>query len=63
MNQSLTERRPGILATLMMVEEDVDPDGNNEAAVIKGSICSEDLYKQLNRSGGRGHHGVRHHDD
>ena len=45
------------------VEEDVDPDGNNEAAVIKGSICSEDLYKQLNRSGGRGHHGVRHHDD
>jgi len=33
------------------------------AAVVKGSICSEDLYKQLNRSGGRGHHGVRHHDD
>lgn len=26
------------------------------AAVIKGSICSEDLYKQLNRGG-------RHHDD
>jgi len=45
------------------VEEDVDPDGNNEAAVIKGSICSEDLYKQLNRSGGSGHHGGRHHDD
>ena len=44
------------------VEEDVE-DGNNKAAVIKGSICSEDLYKQLNRSGGRGHHGVRHHDD
>lgn len=37
------------------VEEDVE-DGNNKAAVIKGSICSEDLYKQLNRGG-------RHHDD
>ncbi|MGB5297234.1 MAG: hypothetical protein WBN48_00725 [Thiogranum sp.] len=44
------------------VEEDVE-DGNNKAAVIKGSICSEDLYKQLNRSGGRGHHGGSHHDD
>jgi hypothetical protein len=32
------------------VEEDVDQDtGENEAAVIKGSICSEDLYKRLNR--------------
>lgn len=37
------------------VEEDVDDDGNNEAAVIKGSICSKDLYKRLNR-GGRGGH-------
>jgi hypothetical protein len=49
------------------VKEDVDPDtGANEAAVIKGSICSEDLYKQLNRKGGRdghGHHGGRHHHD
>lgn len=30
------------------VEEDVDPEGNNKAAIIKGTICSEDLYKQLN---------------
>ena len=30
------------------VEEDVDPEGNNKAAVTKGTICSEDLYKQLN---------------
>jgi hypothetical protein len=45
------------------VEEDVE-DGVNKAAVIKGSICSEDLYKQLNRTGGgHGHHGGRHHDD
>lgn len=36
------------------VEEDVDPDGNNEAAVIKGNICSKDLYKRLNRKGHRG---------
>lgn len=34
------------------VEEDVDPDtGENEAAVIKGTICSKDLYKLLNRKG------------
>jgi len=26
------------------------------AAVIKGAICSEDLYKRLNRKGGQGHH-------
>ena len=52
------------------VEEDVDPEtGANEAAVIKGSICSEDLYKQLNRKKkGHGHrhghgHGGGHHDD
>lgn len=52
------------------VEEDFNREtGANEAAVIKGSICSEDLYKQLNRGGkGRGHdrghhHGGRHHDD
>lgn len=38
------------------VEDDVDPEtGENEAAVIKGSICSKDLYKQLNRGGRRGH--------
>jgi len=30
------------------VEEDADPEGNNAAAVIKGTICSEELYKQLN---------------
>ena len=30
------------------VEEDVDTEGNNAAAVIKGTICSEELYKQLN---------------
>ena len=30
------------------VEDDVDEDGNNEAAVIKGSICSKKLYKMLN---------------
>ncbi|MGD8590608.1 MAG: hypothetical protein PVG22_17430 [Chromatiales bacterium] len=35
------------------VEEDVDPDtGANEAAVIKGSICSKPLYNKLNRRGG-----------
>ncbi|MGB5276939.1 MAG: hypothetical protein WBO73_03475 [Gammaproteobacteria bacterium] len=54
------------------VEDDVDEDGNNKAAVIKGSICSEDLYKQLNRKGGGhgydhghggGHRGGKHHDD
>lgn len=42
------------------------------AAQIKGSICSEDLYKQLNRKKkghghgdghGGGHHGGEHHDD
>jgi hypothetical protein len=33
------------------------------AAVIKGSICSKDLYRQLNHSGDRGYHGGRHHDD
>ena len=45
------------------VEEDVNPDtGANEAAVIKGSICSKDLYKKLNRGGkGRGHDGGDHH--
>lgn len=26
------------------------------AAVIRGSICSKDLYKRLNRKGGHGHH-------
>ncbi len=31
------------------------------AAVIKGSICSKDLYKRLNRRGGHGHHGRGHH--
>ena len=40
---------------------------DDEAAVIKGSICSEDLYKQLNRKKkghGHGHgHGGGHHDD
>jgi len=44
--------------------DDVEDDPG--AAVIKGSICSEDLYKQLNRERGRhshGHHGGRHHDD
>jgi hypothetical protein len=36
------------------VEEDVDPDtGANEAAVIKGSICSKKLYNKLNRRGGK----------
>ena len=29
------------------VEDDVDPDGNNEAAVIKGTICSKKLYNRL----------------
>ena len=33
------------------------------AAVIKGSICSEDLYKQLNRRGGNGNDGGHHDDD
>ncbi len=37
------------------VEEDVDPDGNNEAAVIKGSICSKDLYRRLKRKGRQDH--------
>jgi hypothetical protein len=37
------------------VEEDLTPDGRNAAAVIKGSICSKDLYKKLNRRGRRGH--------
>jgi hypothetical protein len=42
------------------VEDDVDPDtGANEAAVIKGTICSEDLYKRLNKRGKRGRHGHR----
>ena len=31
------------------VEDDLTPEGENAAAVIKGSICSEDLYKKLNR--------------
>ncbi len=39
------------------VDEDPAP------AVIKGSICSEDLYKRLNRRTGRGHHRGRDHDD
>ena len=49
------------------VEEDVDPKtGLNEAAVIKGSICSEDLYKKLKRKKkghghGHGHHDGKHH--
>ncbi len=34
------------------VEEDVDDEGNNEAAVIKGAVCSKDLYRMLNRNGG-----------
>ena len=38
------------------VEDDLTPEGENAAAVIKGSICSEDLYKRLNRKGGQGHH-------
>jgi hypothetical protein len=34
------------------VEEDVDPDsGANEAAVIKGVVCSEELHKLLNGKG------------
>jgi hypothetical protein len=34
------------------VEEDVDPDtGANEAAVIKGVVCSEELYNLLNEKG------------
>ena len=34
------------------VEEDVDPDtGANEAAVIKGVVCSEELYKLVNEKG------------
>mgnify|MGYP001823046506 CR=1 FL=1 len=47
------------------VEEDLKPDGSNAAAVIKGSICSKDLYKQLNRKEkGHGHgHGGGHPDD
>lgn len=32
-------------------------------AVIRGSICSEDLYKQLNRKADRGHRGRDHDDD
>ena len=37
------------------VEEDVDPDtGKNEAAVIKGSICSKKLHKLLNRGNKKG---------
>jgi hypothetical protein len=36
------------------VEDDVNPDtGANEAAVIKGSICSKPLYNKLNRRGGK----------
>ncbi len=55
------------------VEEDFNQEtGANEAAVIKGSICSEDLYNQLNRKKkghdhgyghGGGHHDDSHHDD
>jgi hypothetical protein len=34
------------------VEEDVDPEtGANEAAVIKGVVCSEELYNLLNQRG------------
>jgi hypothetical protein len=33
------------------VEEDTKPDGSNAAAVIKGTICSKDLYKLLNKKG------------
>jgi hypothetical protein len=36
------------------VEEDVDEDGKNEAAVIKGAICSQDLYKLLRKRGPKG---------
>lgn len=36
------------------VEEDVDDDGNNKAAVIKGTICSKDLYRLLKRKGRKG---------
>ena len=46
----------------MPVEQDPGP------AVVRGSICSEDLYEQLNRKKkahghGGGHHGGKHHDD
>lgn len=37
------------------VEDDVDPDtGRNEAAVIKGSVCSKKLHKLLNRASKQG---------
>ena len=37
------------------VEDDVDPDsGKNEAAVIKGVVCSEDLSRLLKRKGRKG---------
>lgn len=46
----------------------VPVDQDPGAARIKGSICSEDLYKKLNRKKkghghGHGHHGGRHHDE
>jgi hypothetical protein len=38
------------------VEEDLKPDGSNAAAVIKGTICSEDLSRLLKRKGRKGGH-------
>jgi hypothetical protein len=46
----------GHIFSPMPVEEDPG------AARIRGSICSKDLYKRLNRKGG-GKSGKAHHDD